>query len=153
MKRHPSTEKESTGSIFNFFRILLQPGPGGFTCITKLLSVSSDSGLVKNKVSNQIKAENEVVNKSELNTFLRDSAFRSEYRKILGFVNSSEIVSTDFYSSEFASVIDAQATIADGKKVTLYCWYDNEYGYSKQVLNLTRKIAHIELPILPLSIN
>ena len=82
-----------------------------------------------------------------------DSAFRSEYRKILGFVNSSEIVSTDFYSSEFASVIDAQATIADGKKVTLYCWYDNEYGYSKQVLNLTRKIAHIELPILPLPIN
>jgi hypothetical protein len=64
MKRHPSTEKESTGSIFNFFRILLQPGPGGFTCITKLLSVSSDSGLVKNKVSNQIKAENEVVNKT-----------------------------------------------------------------------------------------
>ena len=61
MKRHPSTEKESTGSIFNFFRILLQPGPGGFTCITKLLSVSSDSGSVINKVSNQITAVNEVV--------------------------------------------------------------------------------------------
>ncbi len=96
---------------------------------------------------------NEEVEKAELNAFLRDSAFRSEFRKILGFVNSSEIVSTDFYSSEFASVIDAQATIADGKKVTLYCWYDNEYGYSKQVLNLTRKISHIELPILPLAIN
>ena len=52
---------------------------------------------------------NEEVNKSGVNTFLRDSAFRSEYRKILGFVNSSEIVSTDFYSSEFASVIDASS--------------------------------------------
>ena len=92
---------------------------------------------------------NEEVNKSELNTFLRDSAFRSEYRKILGFVNSSEIVSTDFYSSEFASVIDAQATIADGKKVTLYCWYDNEYGYTKQVLNLMKKVASIDLMRFP----
>ena len=92
---------------------------------------------------------NEEVKKIELNTFLRDSAFRSEYRKILGFVNSSEIVSTDFYSSEFASVIDAQATIADGKKVTLYCWYDNEYGYTKQVINLTKQIVGIKLPRLP----
>ena len=52
---------------------------------------------------------NEEVKKSELNTFLRDSAFRSEYRKILGFVNSSEIASTDFYSSEFASVIECSS--------------------------------------------
>ena len=80
---------------------------------------------------------NEEVTKESLNDYLKDSAFRSKYRQILGFVNSSEIVSTDFYSSQFASVIDAQATIVNGKHVTLYCWYDNEYGY---------------LPLLPLSI-
>ena len=90
--------------------------------------------------------------KESLNDYLKDSAFRSKYRQILGFVNSSEIVSTDFYSSQFASVIDAQATIVNGKHVTLYCWYDNEYGYSQQVLNLTKKIASIDLPLLPLSI-
>ena len=95
---------------------------------------------------------NEEVTKESLNDYLKDSAFRSKYRQILGFVNSSEIVSTDFYSSQFASVIDAQATIVNGKHVTLYCWYDNEYGYSQQVLNLTKKIASIDLPSLPLSI-
>ncbi len=95
---------------------------------------------------------NEEVTKESLNNYLKDSAFRSKYRQILGFVNSSEIVSTDFYSSQFASVIDAQATIVNGKHVTLYCWYDNEYGYSQQVLNLTKKIASIDLPLLPLSI-
>ena len=95
---------------------------------------------------------NQDVTKDDLNGFLKDAAFRSKYRQIIGFVNSSEIVSTDFYSSEFASVIDGQATIVNGKQITIYCWYDNEYGYSKQVLNLTRKVANIDLPILPLPI-
>ena len=72
-------------------------------------------------------------------------------KEIVGYVNSPEIVSTDFYSSPFASVVDSQATIASGNRVTLYCWYDNEYGYSKQVVNLTKKIAGIKLPRLPLS--
>ena len=60
-----------------------------------------------------------------------------------------EVVSTDFYSSPFASIIDSQATIASGKRITLYCWYDNEYGYSKQVTNLAKKIAGVNLTRLP----
>ena len=85
----------------------------------------------------------------DVNNYLRSIAFHSKYREIIGFVNSSEIVSTDFYSSPFASVIDSHATIASGKSLTLYCWYDNEYGYSKQVLSLAKKVANIQLPRLP----
>lgn len=70
-----------------------------------------------------------------VNDYLRSMAFHSEYREIIGFVNSSEVVSTDFYSSPFATIIDSQATITNDKRVTLYCWYDNEYGYTKQVIN------------------
>ena len=81
--------------------------------------------------------------------FLSDSAFHSKYLYIFGVVNSSEVVSTDFYSSPFASIIDSHATIASGKNLTLYCWYDNEYGYSKQVLSLAKKVANIQLPRLP----
>jgi len=76
-----------------------------------------------------------------VNDYLRSMAFHSEYREIIGFVNSSEVVSTDFYSSPFATVIDSQATITNDKRVTLYCWYDNEYGYTKQVINLAKKVA------------
>ena len=76
-------------------------------------------------------------------------AFHSKYREILGFTNSTEIVSTDFYSSPFASIIDSSATIANKKRITLYCWYDNEYGYTKQVINLTKQIVGIKLPRLP----
>ena len=78
-----------------------------------------------------------------------NSEIEDVYEEIIGFVNSSEVVSTDFYSSPFASIIDSQATIASGKRITLYCWYDNEYGYSKQVTNLAKKIAGVNLTRLP----
>jgi glyceraldehyde 3-phosphate dehydrogenase len=93
------------------------------------------------------------VTKVELNEFLKNSAFTSKYRQIIGYTNSPEAVSTDFYSSPFATIVDSQATIAEGKQVTLYCWYDNEFGYSKQVLNLTKKVAKIELPRFPKAID
>ncbi|GIS04981.1 MAG: glyceraldehyde-3-phosphate dehydrogenase [Gammaproteobacteria bacterium] len=89
----------------------------------------------------------------EINQYLKSIAFHSKYREIIGFVNSPEIVSTDFYSSPFASIIDSQATIASKNRVTLYCWYDNEYGYSKQVIGLTKKVAKINLPRLPNPVN
>ena len=89
----------------------------------------------------------------QINQYLKSIAFHSKYREIIGFVNSSEIVSTDFYSSPFASVIDSQATIASKNRITLYCWYDNEYGYSKQVIGLTKKVAKIVLPRLPNPVN
>jgi glyceraldehyde 3-phosphate dehydrogenase len=92
---------------------------------------------------------NKKVNVDDINDYLRTVAFHSKYREIIGYVNSSEIVSTDFYSSPFASIIDSHATIASNKSITLYCWYDNEYGYSKQVLGLVKKVANITLPRLP----
>ena len=92
---------------------------------------------------------NEKVTVESVNDYLRSMAFHSKYREIIGYVNSSEIVSTDFYSSPFATIIDSQATITNDKRVTLYCWYDNEYGYTKQVISLAKKVAKIDLPRLP----
>ena len=89
------------------------------------------------------------VGRKELNDYLKSMAFHSKYRETIGFVNSPEVVSTDFYSSPFASIIDSQATITSGKRVTLYCWYDNEYGYSKQVIHLAKKVAGISLKRFP----
>ena len=95
---------------------------------------------------------NKAVNRDELNNFLKKSAFASKYREIIGYTNSPEAVSTDFYSSPYATIIDSQATIAEGSQITLYCWYDNEYGYTKQVLNLTKKVASIDLQRFPKAI-
>ena len=92
--------------------------------------------------------DKEVV-REDFNDYLKSMAFHSKYRETIGYVNSPEIVSSDFYSSPFASIIDSQATITSGKRVTLYCWYDNEYGYSKQVINLAKKVAGISLKRFP----
>ncbi len=93
------------------------------------------------------------VTSEQVNQYLKGIAFHSKYREIIGFVNSPEIVSTDFYSSPFASIIDSQATITSDKRLTLYCWYDNEYGYTKQVIGLAKKVAKINLPRLPVPIS
>ncbi len=92
---------------------------------------------------------NTPVSRDDLNNFLKESAFTSKYREIIGYTNSPEAVSTDFYSSPYATTIDSEATIAEGNQITLYCWYDNEYGYTKQVLNLTKKVASIDLQRFP----
>ena len=61
-----------------------------------------------------------------------------------------EIVSTDLVGSRAASVVDSQATIAADNRLTLYVWYDNEFGYSCQVLRVVRDMAGLSFPTLPL---
>jgi glyceraldehyde 3-phosphate dehydrogenase len=58
-------------------------------------------------------------------------------------------VSSDLVGSRHAGVVDAEATIATGNRVTLYVWYDNESGYSSQVVRLMRQMAGIRYPSLP----
>ena len=64
---------------------------------------------------------NKKVTTEIINNFLRSIAFHSKYREIIGYVNSSEVVSTDFYSSPFATIVDSQATITNENRITLYC--------------------------------
>ena len=55
----------------------------------------------------------------------------------------------DFVGSRAACIHDAQATIVQGNSAILYLWYDNEFGYSCQVVRMVQKMAGIELPSLP----
>jgi glyceraldehyde 3-phosphate dehydrogenase len=84
-----------------------------------------------------------------LNEYLRDMALHSELQKQIDFVNSPEVVSTDFVGSRHAGVVDAQATIASGKRAILYVWYDNEFGYSAQVIRCVNQMAGVSYPIFP----
>jgi len=51
--------------------------------------------------------------------------------------------------SRYAGVVDSQATIVDGNRVVLYVWYDNEFGYSCQVVRCMRDMAEVAFPSLP----
>ncbi len=85
----------------------------------------------------------------EINSYLRDLALHSPLQNQIAFVNSPEMVSSDFIGSRHASVVDSLATIVNGNRCVLYVWYDNEFGYTCQVVRLLQKIAGIELPALP----
>jgi len=89
----------------------------------------------------------------ELNEFLRQKALHSSLQQQIGYTVSSEAVSTDFVGSRQACVMDSKATIVDGDNCVLYCWYDNEFGYSCQVVRCLEKFAGVEWRTYPIETN
>jgi len=87
--------------------------------------------------------------KDELNAFLRDAALHSDLQKQIDYSNSPEAVSTDFVGSRAAGVVDALATIVDGNRCVLYVWYDNEFGYSCQVVRMAQHLTKCTLQAFP----
>ncbi|MBF4490898.1 glyceraldehyde-3-phosphate dehydrogenase, partial [Psychrobacter sp. N25K4-3-2] len=85
----------------------------------------------------------------ELNAFLRDTALHSDLRDQIDYTASTEIVSTDLVGSRYAGVVDSQATIVEDNRIVLYVWYDNEFGYSCQVVRCMRDMAEVSFPSLP----
>jgi len=84
-----------------------------------------------------------------LNEYLRWVALYSPLHKQVDYVNSPEVVSSDFVGSRHAAIVDSLATIVDGDRCVLYVWYDNEFGYSCQVLRILQRLAGITYPIIP----
>ncbi len=86
---------------------------------------------------------------AELNGYLRDISLDSPLQNQIDFTNSPEVVSSDFVGSRHAGVVDSLATIVQGNRCVLYVWYDNEFGYSCQVVRLVQRLAGLELPAFP----
>ncbi|UPQ81587.1 glyceraldehyde-3-phosphate dehydrogenase [Pseudomonas knackmussii] len=87
--------------------------------------------------------------RDEINEYLRQMAMHSDLQKQIDFVNSQEVVSTDFVGSRHAGVVDAEATICSDNRVVLYVWYDNEFGYSCQVVRVMEDMAGVNPPAFP----
>lgn len=89
------------------------------------------------------------VDAGEVNAFLRDVSLRSDLRQQISYIASPEVVSSDFVGSTHAGVVDGLATIASGKHLVLYVWYDNEFGYSNQVIRIVEELAGARPKVLP----
>ena len=77
---------------------------------------------------------------SALNDYLRQIAFHSSYKDQIDFTNSTEIVSSDFVGNRYAGIVDSAATICSGNNAIIYVWYDNEFGYTVQLLGLAKEM-------------
>ncbi|STD54701.1 glyceraldehyde-3-phosphate dehydrogenase [Empedobacter falsenii] len=80
-----------------------------------------------------------------VNNIMKDAALNGELVEQIKYSLNNELVSSDIVGTTAPSIFDSNATIvsADGKNVVLYVWYDNEYGYSHQVMRLAKHIAGV----------
>lgn len=85
----------------------------------------------------------------EVNEFFRKTSVDSSLSNQIDFTQSPDIVSTDIVGNRHACVIDSKATIVQGNIATIYAWYDNEFGYSCQVVRILQAVAGVLPPTYP----
>jgi len=70
----------------------------------------------------------------EINQILTEEAATDRYEKVVAVTNDP-IVSTDIIGSSFAATIDLDMTrVVDGDLVKVMAWYDNEWGFTNQMI-------------------
>lgn len=81
----------------------------------------------------------------EVNNLLKEASAIGPLVEQIDYSTSNEYVSTDCIGNPHASVLDAPASLLHHSKqsVVLYAWYDNEYGYTRQVIRLSKYISKV----------
>ena len=92
---------------------------------------------------------NTATSRDELNAHMRDVAFNGDLKQQIDYSFSTEVVSTDFVGTPEPAIFDSVATIVEGNRCVLYVWYDNEYGYSTQVLRVLQAMAGLHIKNIP----
>jgi glyceraldehyde 3-phosphate dehydrogenase len=76
----------------------------------------------------------------EVNEAVRSRADSGRLEGILQY-NEDPIVSSDIVTSPYSSIFDAPLTmVIDGRLVKVIAWYDNEWGYSNRLADLTQRV-------------
>lgn len=80
-----------------------------------------------------------------INTIMKKYALEGNLVEQIKFELSDELVSSDIIGCSAPAIYDSKATIVrdGGKNIILYVWYDNEYGYSHQVIRLAKYISKV----------
>ncbi|MFF3947586.1 glyceraldehyde-3-phosphate dehydrogenase [Streptomyces sp. NPDC001902] len=87
--------------------------------------------------------------REEVLDHLREVSLTSPLKRQIDFISAPDAVSSDFIGSRHASIVDAGATKVDGDNAILYLWYDNEFGYSCQVVRVVQHVSEVEYPTYP----
>lgn len=81
----------------------------------------------------------------EINALMRSAALEGNLVNQIFYSTDPETVSSDIIGNTCCSVYDSPATLVspDKKSIVLYVWYDNEFGYTKQVIRLAKYVAKV----------
>jgi glyceraldehyde 3-phosphate dehydrogenase len=90
----------------------------------------------------QVKTKTSIL---DINSIMKKYALEGELVEQIKYSTNNELVSSDIVGTSAPSIYDSNATIVanGGKDIVLYIWYDNEYGYSHQVIRLAKYIAKV----------
>lgn len=82
---------------------------------------------------------------ADVNAAIKNEAINGNLINQIHYSIDEEIVSNDIIGNTCCAVYDSPATIVsnDKKNVVLYTWYDNEFGYTKQVIRLAKYVAKV----------
>jgi glyceraldehyde 3-phosphate dehydrogenase len=75
----------------------------------------------------------------EVNSAFEAAADKGDLEGILAYTEEP-IVSSDIEQSPYSAIFDAELTMGQGKLVKVFAWYDNEWGYSNRVVDLTQRV-------------
>lgn len=79
----------------------------------------------------------------EVNRVFKEAAAQPYYQGILA-VTEEELVSSDFKGNSHSCIVDLPLTaVTDGNLVKVVAWYDNEWGYSNRLVELTADISKL----------
>lgn len=81
----------------------------------------------------------------DVNAIMKKAALTGDLVNQINYAIDPELVSNDIIGNTCCSVFDSNATLVspDQKNIVLYVWYDNEFGYTKQVIRLAKYIAKV----------
>ncbi|MDT8347253.1 MAG: glyceraldehyde-3-phosphate dehydrogenase, partial [Flavobacteriaceae bacterium] len=88
---------------------------------------------------------NEAIDLKALNNLMKKHALEGDLVEQIKYSLNNELVSSDIVGTSAPSIYDSNASIvsADGTKIVLYIWYDNEFGYCHQVIRLAKYVGKV----------
>lgn len=88
---------------------------------------------------------NRETTREEVCDVFKEAALNGDLVEQIKYSSEEDLVSNDIIGSTTPAVFDSPATLvsSDGKSIVLYVWYDNEYGYTRQVIRLAKYIAKV----------
>jgi glyceraldehyde 3-phosphate dehydrogenase len=76
----------------------------------------------------------------EINQILSDESKTDRYKLVLA-VSNKPLVSSDIVQSSFAAIVDLEMTrVVDGDLVKIMAWYDNEWGFTNQMIRQIQEL-------------
>ena len=76
----------------------------------------------------------------DVNSAYRAAADTGSFEGILRYADDP-LVSTDIVHSPYSCIVDSELTMANGTMAKVFGWYDNEWGYTNRLADLTQLVA------------